>query len=327
MRQDVRRFVLTSLAAIGVIVTVIVAETAQAQPLPDLTVSLSCPASAEAGVDIGGQVTLIVKNLGNAPAWGTTDHPRGYMVDLTLGANQVVPPGFAAFSPNFVEDGLLKGGRVSVTVDLAPQAFREYAVGAGIPPDTPVGRYFLCAKVDPSAVIAESNEANNTTCRRIRIVARMKVGPQDDLPGAFKSAGQAKSSPRPEIQVSQPSIQPPPDCRNALGGTVTRSVGNIQHGPPRPAGLRNIQVQLLDAGGARIAQTRTDRDGRYGFGRVCPGTYTVCPGTPCPTRDPIPSQYSPPTREVRVPPRAQNGIDFKQNEPPPVPQGDPMPAR
>jgi len=337
MKQDVRRFVFTSLAAAGLMVAVIMAGTAQARPLPDLIVSLSAPAAAGAGTDIGRQVRLIVKNLGNEQALGTTGNPTGYMVDLTLGQIPGVPPGFATFSPDYAEDVLLKGGRVSVTVNLLPQDFREYAVGAGIPHDTPAGRYFLCATVDPGAVIAESNEDNNTTCRPIRIARPVNVGPQDDLPGAFKftkgtepsprpETQVAQSSPRPDMQMAQPSPRPQADCRNALGGTVTRSVGNLQHGPPRPSGLKNIQVQLLVDGYKQIAETRTDRDGRYAFRDVCPGTYTVCPGTPCPTRDPLPSRFSPPTREITVPPKLQNGIDFSQTEPPPWNQGDPQRA-
>ena len=155
---------------------------AAAPPRPDLTVDLAAPAVAAAGADIGPQIRLIVKNVGRAVAPGTENHPTGYMVDLTLGRDAAVPPGFRAFSPNFVEDVLLKGGRVSRTADLAPGAFRQYAVGAGIPADTPPGDYFLCATVDPGAAVPESNEGNNTTCRRIRIQPRLNVGPQDDFP-------------------------------------------------------------------------------------------------------------------------------------------------
>lgn len=153
-----------------------------AGPLPDLIVDLAVPAAAAAGADIGAQVRLFVKNIGQAPAHGTDNHPAGYMVDLTLGRDANVPAGFRAYSANFAEDVLLKGGRVSRTADLAPGAFRAYPVGAGIPADTPPGAYFLCATVDPGAAVVESREDNNTTCRPIRIQARVNVGPQEDLP-------------------------------------------------------------------------------------------------------------------------------------------------
>jgi hypothetical protein len=154
-----------------------------APPAPDLTVDLVAPATAAPGEDIGNRIRLIVKNVGAAPAHGTQAHAAGYMVDLTLGRDPVVPAGFRTYSANFAEDVLLKGGRVSRTEDLAPAAFHEYAVGAGIPADTPPGAYFLCATVDPGNAVAESKEANNTTCRPIRIAKRLNVGPQDDPPG------------------------------------------------------------------------------------------------------------------------------------------------
>lgn len=157
-----------------------------APPAPDLTVELLSPAVAAPGEDIGNRIRLIVKNVGTAPAHGTQAHPAGYMVDVSLGRNPVVPAGFRVFSANFAEDVLLRGGRVSRTVDLAPHTFHEYAAGAGIPADTPPGAYFLCATVDPGGAVAESNEANNTTCRPIRIEKRLNVGPQEDIPAKGK---------------------------------------------------------------------------------------------------------------------------------------------
>jgi hypothetical protein len=170
-------------ATTGCLGLVIAGAAAAAPAQADLTVDLAAPPAAAVGADIGPQVRVIVKNVGHAIAFGTEHHPAGYMVDLTLGRDQVVPPGFRVYSPNFAEDVLLKGGRISRTADLAPGAFRPYAVGAGIPANTPPGDYFLCATVDPGGVVAESNEANNTTCRRIRILPPPRnVGPQEDLP-------------------------------------------------------------------------------------------------------------------------------------------------
>jgi hypothetical protein len=170
-----------SFLALGIALAVSSAAAA-APPRPDLTVDLAIPAVAAAGADIGPQIRLIVKNVGRAVAPGTENHPTGYMVDLSLGRDAAVPPGFRTYSPNFAEDVLLKGGRVSRTADLVPGAFRQYAVGAGIPADTPPGDYFLCATADPGGAVPEMNEGNNTTCRRLRIQPRLNVGPQEDLP-------------------------------------------------------------------------------------------------------------------------------------------------
>lgn len=189
MRNE-RRHTVADLPVVVLVAFALAATAGAAPPLPDLTVSLAVPANAFAGEDIGPRVTLRVKNVGCAVAWGTTAHPTGYMVDLTLGRDEVVPVGFAGYSPHFREDVLLKGGRVSKTVDLPAGAFRGYLVGGGIPNDTPPGRYFVCARVDPGTAVNESNEDNNVTCRPIRIAQRMNVGPQDDLPGIKTPEGE-----------------------------------------------------------------------------------------------------------------------------------------
>ncbi len=110
----------------------------------------------------------------------------------------------------------------------------------------------------------------------------------------------------------------PQNCRLSISGLVFQHVGDLLKGPPRPSGLRGIQVQLLDRAGNRVANTRTDREGRYNFRELCPATFTVCPGTPCPSGR-IASRYSPASSEVRVPPIAGT-IDFRLTEPPPLRQ-------
>jgi len=132
---------------------------------------------------------------------------------------------------------------------------------------------------------------------------------------AGQAPPQARPQPRPDVE--------PRACRAVITGSVTHEVGNLQHGPPRDQGLPRVPVQLLDRDGERIAQSRTDRDGRYSFRNLCSGTYTVCPGTPCPVGGPVPSQYDPPSREVKVPPILLRGVDFRELPPPPVRQGEP----
>jgi hypothetical protein len=138
--------------------------------LPDLRVSFTCPSGIVAGTDIGSQVKLKVWNAGNAPAAGTDTAGRsGYMVDLMLSTDTTVPAGWATYSPNFSEDVLLKGGRVSNTKTLNPGQSEVYPVGGGIPADTPPGVYYICAKVDAGNKITESNEGNNSFCKRVYI--------------------------------------------------------------------------------------------------------------------------------------------------------------
>jgi hypothetical protein len=141
---------------------------------PDLKVSIAGPNAAKTGDDIGPLLKLIASNAGGAAAPGTTgtlDPAHGYMIDVVLSRDTLVPPGFATYSPLFSEDVLLQGGRVSNTQDLAPGASKPYLVGARIPTDTPAGSYYVCARIDPGNKVLETNKSNNTACMPIRITA------------------------------------------------------------------------------------------------------------------------------------------------------------
>jgi hypothetical protein len=132
---------------------------------------------------------------------------------------------------------------------------------------------------------------------------------------ASACAPQPQGTPLP----GSPSVQATPNCRNALGGQVTRRVGNLLRGPSEEVGIPDIEVRLVDSSGALVARTTTDRDGRYGFHDVCSGKYTVCPGPICPYSPEGPlSRYEPPSHEVSVPPIVQNELDFLETEPPPT---------
>ena len=140
--------------------------------LPDLIVELSGPPNAKAGRNIGRTIKLIAKNVGAAPAagsLGTLDPGAGYRIDYMLSTDEIVPIKFARYSPHFSEDVLLRGGRVSRTVDLAPSASKQYLNGAGIPADAPAGDYFICAVIDPGGKVTESNEENNVSCIPIKV--------------------------------------------------------------------------------------------------------------------------------------------------------------
>ncbi|MFP3942641.1 MAG: CARDB domain-containing protein [Alphaproteobacteria bacterium] len=128
------------------------------------------PATASPGAQL--DVKALIRNNGNAVAPGTSSGD-GYMVDITLGTDTSTPPGYAVYSPNYSEDVLLKGGRFSNTVDLAPNAMKSYGDTKNqIPTDTPPGKYYVCARVDPGGKVAESNEGNNTRCMRITVRQR-----------------------------------------------------------------------------------------------------------------------------------------------------------
>jgi hypothetical protein len=158
---------------------VAVGQEQKTRKLPDLRVKFIAPPTVVAGTDIGPQIKLKVWNQGTAPAAGTAAAgANGYMVDVVLSTDTVMPPGFATYSPTFHEDVLLKGGRISNTITLNPGQAKKYPTGGGIPADAPVGGCYICAKVDSGNKITELNEANNVFCRRIYV--KKGEAPQDD---------------------------------------------------------------------------------------------------------------------------------------------------
>jgi subtilase family serine protease len=143
------------------------------QKQPDLTVRIQGPGSASPGQNIGPLTSLTVTNAGDADAQGTVPGGSGYMVDVVLSTDGVLPVAAAATSPVFAEDMLLTGGRVSQTTPLAPGASHTYPLGGGagvrLPKSITPGKYCLGAVVDPLKAVTEKREDNNTSCSPILI--------------------------------------------------------------------------------------------------------------------------------------------------------------
>jgi subtilase family serine protease len=94
------------------------------------------------------------------------------MVDLSLSSDRNIPEGFASFSPNFSEDVLLRGGRISNTPDLEPgESITFTEDNLELPDDVPPGDYFLTARVDPAGNVAESDETDNTDLVDLKVLA------------------------------------------------------------------------------------------------------------------------------------------------------------
>lgn len=150
---------------------------------PDLKVELTGPAVAAPGQDISGFMTVLAKNLGSASAFGTASaNTDGYMIDLVLSTDTTVAPGFAVFSPNFSEDVLLQGGRISNTPDLAVAESQVLSEGSmTLPSDTPEGAYYLCAQIDAGQKIAELDENNNLNCVPFKVAKEQTEEKLPDL--------------------------------------------------------------------------------------------------------------------------------------------------
>ena len=141
------------------------------QRLPDLTVMINIPRPQ----DENPRVIVIARNnaQGIAPGTiGTLDPDNGFMIDVVLSSDPEMPAQPAVFSPNFSEDVMIRGGRISRTTDLPFMGAKPYSVNAEIPADTPAGNYFLCARIDPLNKVAESVEANNVACKPFNVARR-----------------------------------------------------------------------------------------------------------------------------------------------------------
>ncbi|WP_061219278.1 CARDB domain protein [Leptospira weilii] len=139
---------------------------------PDLMVYVYFGGSRQMkpGEDISRKISLQVANFGSAFAAGNRLGSEGYIVDLILSKDKVLPEGYAPYSSDFQEDVLLGGGRISNTPNLVPGALVFVGEGPNIiPKNVPPGDYFVCARVDVGSKITESDENNNTNCFPISI--------------------------------------------------------------------------------------------------------------------------------------------------------------
>ena len=161
---------------------------------PDLVVQdlILSTTTLQPGDDLSIMLGVKVGNLGGAVAAGTINADGstkpGYMIDLVLSSDTSMPPGFATVpepaGSAYAEDGLLQGGRISRTPDVAAMTDLELStappinsdIGGIIPLQAPAGDIYLCARIDPGEVIAEVDESNNVFCRWVSI-ERLPVAP------------------------------------------------------------------------------------------------------------------------------------------------------
>ncbi len=150
-------------------------------PLPDLKVVHTD--HQPAGVVISGKIItfkVVVKNAGTGVARGTvkpdgSTTPDGYMIDLSLSKDPIrdpVKPHVVPSPYTFREGMLLKGGRISRTVDLAPGAEKEYSASVEIPKNMKPGQYWIGVSLDPFNKVPEgppTGESDNAVNHGITI--------------------------------------------------------------------------------------------------------------------------------------------------------------
>ena len=143
--------------------------------LPDLTVDLTVPATANAGDVIGSSMTVVVNNIGAATAPGKLapgTPSTGFGTDVYIASTTTPPSSQPVYNANYSEYVLLGGGRANNTTDLTAGNSADYSgqlSPSAIPADTPDGSYYICAWVDPGELVSELDESNNITCQTITI--------------------------------------------------------------------------------------------------------------------------------------------------------------
>jgi hypothetical protein len=201
--------------------------------LPDLKVSIRCPATAAAGQELRKSITVYVENKGTAPA-------GKFSIDLVLSDDAVVPVKFAAYSSSFHDDVLLQGGREFLAGLAAGAGVNLTLNGTNkIPDNTPAGAYYLAAVVDSGKAVKEMSETNNVAMCSIRIT-------RPELPDLTVTGFAHTGSPAGR----------PPECR-LLVTIVNRGPAPI----PRGTGallkvwVNDVLVDTIDIDSSKVEQT------------------------------------------------------------------------
>lgn len=152
--------------------------------LPDLIVihTTTLPIGGDIPFSPGDIITfkVTVKNIGKGIARGTvrpdgSTTPDGYMIDLSLSKEPIKDPVKPHVVPSpyvFKEGMLLKGGRISLTYDLAPGEQREYSASVEIPKNIKPGKYWIGVSLDPFNKVLEgppTGESDNAVNHGITI--------------------------------------------------------------------------------------------------------------------------------------------------------------
>jgi|GEM_PF-1806146 len=121
---------------------------------PDLTVNFKGPSSAEQGESLSGKYKMIVKNIGLQEA-------RNFYVDIKL-------VGWTGSEAPPAKEHLCGRGFVAIVQPSGTGVIS--GLSPSIPPDIPPGNYKLCAVVDSTETVDESDENNNKVCQSITIL-------------------------------------------------------------------------------------------------------------------------------------------------------------
>lgn len=135
----------------------------------DLTVNITrCPKVAKPGENLDARFQVI----------GKSSFPSSLnkiAVDIILTSNPTYPSPapYATYSPNYSDGVLLKGGREHISF-TGPGKVNVKLNGLNtIPADTPPGIYYLGAVIDAGNKVKESNERNNASFCKIKVMKKV----------------------------------------------------------------------------------------------------------------------------------------------------------
>ncbi len=137
----------------------------------DLTIKIvRCPKRiVKAGEDLGAGFTVMGKSTFSSAL-------TGIAVDIILTSKPTypVPAPYAAYSANYSDNVLLKGGRENISFTGPGTVNVKLNGNNTIPADTPPGIYYLGAVIDAGNKIRESNERNNVHFCKIKVIGEQK---------------------------------------------------------------------------------------------------------------------------------------------------------
>jgi hypothetical protein len=137
----------------------------------DLAIKIiRCPRRVvKAGEDLGAGFSVIGRSTFSTALKDIT-------VDIILTSKPIypAPAPYAAYSANYSDNVLLKGGREHISF-TGPDTVNVKLNGSNtIPADTPPGIYYLGTVIDAGNKISESNERNNVHFCKIKVIGEQR---------------------------------------------------------------------------------------------------------------------------------------------------------
>lgn len=143
----------------------------------DLTIKIvQCPKKVvRPGEELGSGFQVIGRSTFPTPL-------KDIAVDIILTSKPTypAPAPYAVYSPNYSDNVLLKGGREHISFTGPGKVNVTLNSTNTIPADTPSGNYYLGAVIDAGNKVKESNERNNVSFCRLRVV-RLQTKRMPDL--------------------------------------------------------------------------------------------------------------------------------------------------